>query len=119
MFIARALAQEAQLLLMDEPLRGLDLPAREQIFAIVSDLAHKGVTVMMAMHDLNLAAERFDRAMLLNRRLIGDGLPREVFTAERLRLAYGAHLRMVEGQDGVLAFTDSCCGVDSDASSVA
>jgi len=112
MFIARALAQEAELMLMDEPLTGLDIPAREDIFRIIDELRRRQVTVMVATHDLNLAAERFDRVMLLNGDLIGIGQPSEVFTTERLEMAYGGHLRLVQTKDGVLVLTDTCCGGD-------
>jgi manganese/iron transport system ATP-binding protein len=74
-FIARALAQEAELMLMDEPLTGLDVPSQQDIFEVLAALRARGVTVMIATHDLNLAAERFDRVMLLNRRLLGLGRP--------------------------------------------
>jgi len=110
MFIARALAQEAALMLMDEPLTGLDVPAQEDIFRILDELRARGVTVMVATHDLNLAAERFDRVMLLHSRLLGFGQPAEVFTAGRLQEAYGDHLRLVETGAGVLALSDTCCG---------
>jgi manganese/iron transport system ATP-binding protein len=112
MFIARALAQEAELMLMDEPLTGLDLPSQDQIFEILEALRARGVTVMVAIHDLNLAAERFDRVMLLNSRLIGIGAPEEVLSAERLRAAYGGHLRLVESEAGLMMLGDTCCGKD-------
>ena len=110
MFIARALAQEAELMLMDEPLTGLDVPAQEDIFHIMDELRQRQVTVMVATHDLNLAAERFDRVMLLNNQLLGIGQPGDVFTPERLQVAYGAHLRMVQTTDGVMVLSDTCCG---------
>jgi manganese/iron transport system ATP-binding protein len=110
MFIARALAQEAELMLMDEPLAGLDVPAREGIFHIMNELRQRQVTVMVATHDLNLAAERFDRVMLLNSRLLGMGRPNEVFTAERLQMAYGGHLRLVQTDNGLMVLSDTCCG---------
>ena len=72
-FIARALAQEAQLMLMDEPLSGLDVKSQEDIFSILDKLRQRRVTVLVATHDLNLAAERFDRLMLLNQTLLGFG----------------------------------------------
>ena len=90
-FIARALVQEAELMLMDEPLTGLDLPAQQDIFDVLAALRTRKVTVMIATHDLNLAAERFDRVMLLNRRLLGLGAPNTVFTPERLIAAYGGN----------------------------
>lgn len=109
MFIARALAQEAELMLMDEPLSGLDVGSQESIFQIMDALRGQGVTVMVALHDLKVAAERFDRVLLLNRQLIGLGSPDETFTSERLIAAYGGHLRLVSTAEGVLALEDSCC----------
>jgi manganese/iron transport system ATP-binding protein len=90
-FIARALAQEAELLLMDEPLSGLDAPSRSAIFRILDTLRAEGVTVMMATHDLDLAAERFDQIMLLNRHVIAYGTPSTVLQTANLLQAYGGH----------------------------
>ncbi len=109
MFIARALAQEAELLMMDEPLSGLDLNSQEAIFDILDDLRTRQVTVLVATHDLDQAAARFDRVMLLNRTLLGFGTPEQVFTSERLRRAYGGHLHIFREGDEALAFTDTCC----------
>jgi manganese/iron transport system ATP-binding protein len=109
MFIARALAQEAELILMDEPLTGLDVQSQESIFHILDDLRQRGVTVLVATHDLDQAAERFDRVLLLNRRLVGLGSPAEVFTSEKLIQAYGGHLHLLPGGDALLALTDTCC----------
>jgi manganese/iron transport system ATP-binding protein len=109
MFIARALAQEAELMLMDEPLTGLDLPSQESILDILNELRQRDVTVMVATHDLNLAAEQFDRVMLLNTRLLGAGTPEEVFTKENLQTAYGGHLRLIETENGILMVNDTCC----------
>ena len=64
---------------------------------------------MVATHDLDLAAERFDRVMLLNGRLIGFGVAGEVFAAEHLQAAYGGHLRLVHTEDGLMALSDTCC----------
>jgi manganese/iron transport system ATP-binding protein len=110
MFIARALAQEAELMLMDEPLTALDAPAQEHIFRVMDELRQRTVTVMVATHDLNLAAEQFDRVMLLKNTLLGLGPPGEVFTADRLQQAYGGHLRLVHTEEGVMVLSDTCCG---------
>jgi len=112
-FIARALAQEAELMLMDEPLTGLDLTSQEDIFRILEELRRRHVTVMIATHDLNQAAERFDRLMLLNRRLLGLGQPDEVFTPERLMQAYGGHMRLIQTNDGLMVLSDTCCEGDT------
>ncbi|HQJ11365.1 MAG TPA: zinc ABC transporter ATP-binding protein AztA [Anaerolineae bacterium] len=113
MFIARALAQEAELMLMDEPLTGLDVPAQEDIFRVLETLRARGVTVMVATHDLQLAAERFDRVMLLRQRLVGLGLPDEVFTRENLQQAYGGQLHLIQAENGLLALGDTCCTGES------
>ncbi len=109
MFIARALAQEAELLLMDEPFTGLDLPSQEGIMEILERLRRQGVTVLVATHDLEQAAAYFDRVLLLNRRLIAFGTPEEVFTPEALRAAYGGHLRLVQIGGELIAVGDTCC----------
>jgi manganese/iron transport system ATP-binding protein len=109
MFIARALAQEAELMLMDEPLTGLDIGSQESIFTFLDDLQGRGVTVMVATHDLDLAARRFDRVMLLNQRMIGFGVPEQVFTPEQLMSAYGGHIHLVETDDQLLVVADTCC----------
>ena len=107
MFIARSLAQEAELMLMDEPLSGLDTPSQEGILALLDELKEQNVTVMVATHDLEQAAEYFDRIMLLNRRLIGLGPAEEVLQTEKLVQAYGGRLRSVDGEN-VLTLDDCC-----------
>jgi ABC-type Mn2+/Zn2+ transport system ATPase subunit len=107
MFIARALAQEAELMLMDEPLSGLDTPSQESILALLDELKGQAVTVMVATHDLEQAAEYFDRIMLLNRRLIGLGPAEDVLRTEKLVQAYGGRLRSVDGEN--VLTVDDCC----------
>jgi len=109
MFIARALAQEAELLLMDEPLSGLDVSSQNAIYEILDNLRQRGATVLVATHDLDQATDHFDRIMLLNRRLLGLGTAAQVFTPELLTEAYGGHLRLVPTGDTFLALTDTCC----------
>ena len=109
MFIAQALAQEAELLLMDEPLGGLDVPSQEEVLRILEELRRHHVTVMVATHDLGMASQRFDRVMLLNTSLKGFGKPAEVFTEERLKSAYGDHLQMIRTENGLILLDDSCC----------
>jgi manganese/iron transport system ATP-binding protein len=107
MFIARALAQEAELMLMDEPLSGLDSPSQEGILSLLDELKRQNVTVMVATHDLEQAAQYFDRIMLLNHRLIGLGSPDEVLQTEKLVQAYGGRLRSLDGNE--VLTVDDCC----------
>jgi ABC-type Mn2+/Zn2+ transport system ATPase subunit len=110
MFIARALAQEAELMLLDEPLNGLDVPAQKSILDILEVLKGRQVTLMVSMHDLNLAAERFERIMLLNKRIIAFGPADAVMREDVLREAYGSRVHVVDGEDQTLAVDDGCCG---------
>jgi len=88
-FIARSLALETELLLLDEPLAALDIPTQEAICNILHDLRKDGVTVLMATHDLGSAAEHFDRIILINKEIIAIGHPKEVLSPENLLAAYG------------------------------
>ncbi len=106
-FIARAIAQEAQLMLLDEPFTGLDVSSQSDILAILRQLREKHVTIMVSTHDLNQAAEHFDRVMLLKEQLLGIGTAHEVFTQENLNKGYGGHLHTLGTQQTVLV--DTCC----------
>jgi ABC-type Mn2+/Zn2+ transport system ATPase subunit len=108
-FIARALAQEAELLLLDEPLAGLDIPSQEAIFEILDSLRPDGVTVMVATHDLNLAAEQFDRVMLLNQQIVAFDVPAAVLQPHYLLQAYGGHIHVIGEGAGAIMVADSCC----------
>ncbi len=106
MFIARALAQEAELMLMDEPLTGLDTPSQEGLLNLLDTLKNQNVTVMVATHDLEQAARHFDRIMLLNHRMIAFDAPQEVLHTDKLLEAYGGRLK-VNSQGTMLV--DDCC----------
>jgi manganese/iron transport system ATP-binding protein len=108
-FIAQALAQEADLVLMDEPLAGLDAPAVEAIFRILDRLQERAVNILVATHDLHLAGQRFDRVMLLNRRLLQFGTPEEVITPEFLVDAYGEQVHVLHTDDGRIVMIEDNC----------
>ena len=110
-FLAQALAQEAELILLDEPFTGLDFPSQEALFTVLDALRSAGVTELVATHDLNLAAERFDSVMLLNRRLVAFGRPDNVLTRDNLVQAYGGHVHVLPEGD-LLVLTDTCCEGD-------
>ncbi|HCB02572.1 MAG TPA: manganese ABC transporter ATP-binding protein [Anaerolineae bacterium] len=114
MFIARALAQEAELMLMDEPLTGLDTPAQESLLDLLDTLKGQNVTVMVATHDLEQASRHFDRIMLLNHKIITFDEPSSVMKTENLLQAYGARLRTTNGNDNLLTLDDSCCGDENE-----
>ncbi|MBU1985484.1 manganese ABC transporter ATP-binding protein, partial [bacterium] len=105
----RALAQEAELLLLDEPFSGLDAAAQQSIFEILEQLGEQGVTILVSLHDLNLASRRFGKVMLLHHRMLGFGAAAEVLTSKNLMAAYGGHLHMVETESGTLAVSDTHC----------
>lgn len=106
MFIARALAQEAELMLMDEPLSGLDTPSQEGLLNLLDTLRDQNVTVMVATHDLDQAARHFDRIMLLNHRIIAFDLPQNVMHTDQLLQAYGGRLKI---DPGGTMLVDDCC----------
>ncbi len=112
MFIARAMAQEAELMLMDEPLTGLDTPAQEGLLDLLDTLKNQNVTVLVATPDLEQAARHFDRILLLNHQMVAFGSPEEVLKTENLIRAYGGRLRSTSG-DNVLS-VDDCCDEGED-----
>ena len=107
MFIARAIAQEAELMLMDEPLTGLDTPSQESLLNLLDALKNQNVTVMVATHDLDQAARHFDRILLLNHRVISFGDPAEVLKTGNLLSAYGGRLRSANNEN-ILAVDNFC-----------
>jgi manganese/iron transport system ATP-binding protein len=109
MFIARALAQEAELMLMDEPLTGLDTPSQEGLLNLLDTLRDQKVTIMVATHDLDQAARHFDRIMLLNHRMIAFDRPQNVLQTDNLLQAYGGRLKVEPGGTVVI---DDCCPPD-------
>lgn len=113
-FIARALAQEAELLLLDEPLNGLDMDSREVILNILQSLEGEQVSAIVALHDMKIARERFPEVLLLNRQILGQGKPEEVFNSRALVETYSSHLHFVNDKDGRIALSDECCAADED-----
>jgi iron complex transport system ATP-binding protein len=102
--IARALAQSAPVLLLDEPTTALDVGHQQQVLELVDELRRAdGLTVVAAMHDLTLAAQYGDRSVLIDSgRVVAEGGAREVLTEERIASLYGATVRVVHG-DGAPA----------------
>ncbi len=107
MFIARAIAQEAEIVLLDEPLAGLDVPAEAEVIATLGRLGR--ATIAVALHDLAVAAAHFDHVLLLRERMISFGTPAEAFQADSLREAYGGSVQMVRTTEGNLVVHDDPC----------
>lgn len=96
-FLARALAQDASIYLMDEPFQGVDATTEHAIVDLLRALRTEGKTVVVVHHDLQTVADYFDWVMLLNVRRIASGPVDDVFTQDNLRAAYGgrvAYLRV-------------------------
>lgn len=102
MLIARALSQEADLLLLDEPMVGLDATNQHELLELFERLRDEGKTLLVATHDLSCVAACFDRALLLNKRLVAMGPPNDIFTPELLNEAYAEHLLMIPTEGGVM-----------------
>jgi len=95
--LARTLAQEADLLLLDEPLNNLDVPTQELIFGVLDDQAARGRTLIVSTHDLGVLPLHFTRAIFLDEHVVVDGPVKEVLTARTLLRAYGVRLHPHEG----------------------
>jgi manganese/zinc/iron transport system ATP- binding protein len=95
-FIARALVQEADLYLMDEPFAGVDAATENAIVALLRELRSAGQTALVVHHDLPTVSEYFDEVLLLNMRLVAAGPVRDVFTDENLRATYGGKLSLLD-----------------------
>ena len=88
-FIARAIASEAHVLLLDEPFAGLDRPARENLSGLLRRLSAEGRLVIASHHDLNSVPDIFDQVLILNRRTVAFGSVADAFTPSSLDAAYG------------------------------
>jgi manganese/iron transport system ATP-binding protein len=107
-FLARALAQEPHILLMDEPFTGVDANTIEDTLVLLKNLRKEKVTILVSTHDLNLAATHFDLIVLLNKKLIAFGPASKALTPETLKAAFGQRLVNMDG-----AFlVDDCCPPD-------
>jgi ABC-type Mn2+/Zn2+ transport system ATPase subunit len=96
-FLARALAQEPEVLLLDEPISGVDAPTQDAILAILDGLADQGKTLLLTTHDLRCNMEHFDALLALNRRLVALGPVGQVLTPEVLTRTYGTQVVLADG----------------------
>jgi manganese/zinc/iron transport system ATP- binding protein len=101
-FLARALAQDAEVVLMDEPFAAVDAATEAAIVAVLRRLAAEGRHVIAVHHDLSTVADYFDHVLLLNRRVVAAGPVAEAFTPETLAATYEGRLLRF-GDTAVLA----------------
>ena len=92
-FLARALAQEGEVILLDEPFTGVDVNTEEQIIELLRSLRDEGRVILVSTHNLGSVPEFCDRAVLLNQTVLAAGKTADVFTAENLQQAFGGVLR--------------------------
>ena len=98
-FLARALVQEASVLLLDEPMTGVDLATEETIGTLMRELRDAGTTVVYATHDLETAADISDLLCFVNGRIVAFGPPAETFTPHTLHETFGGELMIVDAGD--------------------
>ncbi len=92
--IARGLAQDADILLLDEAFSAVDVGAQEDIMSLISDINLDGKTILVATHDINNLEEKFDEVLCLNRHCCAYGNPSEVLTKDVIKEMYGPHYEM-------------------------
>ena len=91
-FLARALVQQPEIFLMDEPFQGVDTTTENTIFQILQDLKKDNKTIIVVHHDLHSIVKNFDSLVMLNVRLIASGKVSQVFNEQNLKLAYGGKI---------------------------
>ena len=92
-FLARSIAQNGQIILLDEPFAGIDVQTEDQIISLLSELRSEGRVMLVSTHNLGSVAEFCDRTILIKGTVLNFGLTEEVFTRENLEKAFGGVLR--------------------------
>lgn len=105
-FLARAMIGDPQLLLLDEPTSGVDIKTRDDVLHLLADLNRDGMTIVLTTHELNSVAAHLPWVVCINRQLIAEGDPDDIFTAAILGRTYAADLRVVR-QDGAILVADA------------
>jgi ABC-type Mn2+/Zn2+ transport system ATPase subunit len=89
-YLARALTQQASVVLLDEALSGVDQPTTDELFEVFTSLSAEGTTILVATHDLALARRRFARCIAVNGTIRGDGTPADVLAPDVLDATFGS-----------------------------
>lgn len=95
-FIARALAQKAEMFFLDEPFVGIDVTSEEMIVTLLKELRDEGKTVLVVHHDLSKATSYFNELILINKELVGCGAVEEIFRPELMTKAYKSQFPMFQ-----------------------
>lgn len=109
-FLARAIAQEPHIMLLDEPFTGIDASTQEATLELLDRLQKLEVTVLVSTHDLNMAFTRFDSVLLLNHHVIAIGPAEKVLTPPHLNEAYNNQILFLNGA----LMVDQCCPPEED-----
>lgn len=113
-FLARALVQDADLYLMDEPFAGVDATTERAIVTLLKELRSRGKTVVAVHHDLQTVTSYFDWLALINVRMIAQGPVAEAYTAENLRATYGPQVILLQGAAVGAAVPDAPSSAQAD-----
>jgi ABC-type Mn2+/Zn2+ transport system ATPase subunit len=105
-FIARALAQETDVLLLDEPFSGVDVAAEQEVMDVLGRLHAEGITIITSTHDLSTAQKQFDRLLLLRQTVIAFGPAEEVLITDNLREAYGNRMGIFKDGEQTVIVAD-------------
>lgn len=104
-FIARALAEDSRVMILDEPFSGVDQTAEQEIIEALDILTKHGITILLSTHHMQNAALHADKVLILRQKLLAYGAPDEVLTASNLRAAFGGAAHVLPHSDELLMFS--------------
>ncbi len=95
-FLARALINNPQLLVLDEPTSGVDIKAQHEVLHLLGDINSEGITILLSTHDLNAVASHLPWVICFNKGMVAQGQPRDIFTNEILTKTYGGDIVIIK-----------------------